>query len=882
MRRYTDDQLKGLFGQGFDGILSGSPSELYASRCFELYVTARNLQGVLNSIFLLSVIDERRITSTMLIRDDQPVRVFQLCLEHTGMTRDEAIESNGRSIREALTALLDDLNELAKLFTSIESGFGIVEGIQEASLREYTEIANSLRSTREIEVLEQTMKKVASESISMNYRPFVVICASSGTGKTNMAMSLRSPSLYFLHAEELWQPVYQCFAEQSKKLMGFFAEDLRSYTSSKVSVETVKDWKEPLKSVGFLVEMVRRLKIEIECDANAGENPAQLQVKIRSIRFKPMTISDGIQALTNILGEDYFFPITFDECSILGHYRPTGSTETERRAKDIKQFVFLRSVVRSLLCMPIFMGTNAQAANFLGISTGTSTSGMVNLSCWCLVWHRPPGVPADLMTKAFDEMRTTLSDWRTDMKLFPSEGLMDLLKTWLAKERPLFLVYVQEYVRYFCSTMDKCESDEAFLAQLVEYMMEQFRDRKLSAPELEPLINCGQIAYMSQYTWSKELKDHKKGDELLMTEFSSELYIHGHFGYLAATSHDPEFQKYTKIGILPAAEATYKRVYIKPQYPNFTISTRFDLFSNAPLTGLMVTGVTASNACVLCEDSSSENSDIGDKRKDLSSRRRISLIAALDSGIETIKGLAVENSPANSGFRFELALFCASILASRGGGLKGCSFEVFLRHLVRELDCNGQYGKPPPLISFDRSFPQHLKDKMIPFLAAMAIDDWTKELAGRLKELFDAHLGTAIVSTKNNTADLVIYEHSSTPPVLIGECKLWTRTLSAYDVGASIINKFNKFKDCGLFLAVAPRFSDLRSFNAEGTVLWVFEKAEIPNKDGHHQLHLVPAKTDIAPNMKKATKHVVIMDLHTLSTAPESTTNTFLNRLLCP
>ena len=79
------------------------------------------------------------------------------------------------------------------------------------------------------------------------------------------------------------------------------------------------------------------------------------------------TITDGRQALTDLLGKECFFPITFDEYSIQGKSEaPESEDYIKRRAKNCRHFTFIRSVVRSLLYMPIFIGTNAQAVNFLG------------------------------------------------------------------------------------------------------------------------------------------------------------------------------------------------------------------------------------------------------------------------------------------------------------------------------------------------------------------------------------------------------------------------------------------------------------------------------------------------------------------------------------
>ena len=501
--------------------------------------------------------------------------------------------------------------------------------------------------------------------------------------------------------------------------------------------------------------------MKTQCDLLPKKNPAKVQVEIRSLNYGPMTLKDGRTKLKMLFKkkgkESYYFPIIFDECNLQGIGGTSASAQTERLEKG-RKFTFLRSIVRSLLCIPIFMGTNAQAANFLGLPKDTdAASGAKNRSCWCLVWHRPPNVAKTFFKDKFASIRDAVREFKKDTKSkYPSGKLLKFLEKYFAFERPLFLVDAEIFVLYYCQTMSSpCPSDEEFLALLLEGIMEKYIERK----ELPLMVNCGQIAYMSAFTWDRGLL--AEGGKLTKTAFKTDLYIHGHFGFLHAKADDIRFPKYTSITTTDKGKG-YKRIYLLSGN-KFFISTRFQEFRDAPLTGLIVTGITADNQRVLTvkddENLDPHNLIVG-KQKGLGNKR-ISLVAAIEKSIDAIKMSAVNHAPKNSGFRLELALFAASILASRAGGFKGCAFSDFLEHLAREFDFEGEYGDGigPLAIIFPDEFPQPLRERQIPFLASMAISDWEPKFAKQLMNIFDAYLGVATPSIKQEVADLLITDY---------------------------------------------------------------------------------------------------------------------------
>ena len=845
-KHYTRQQLCEILGPGY------GPADLFNTcrskitlkdKCIELIGSVKCFR---EDIILLASqgADMLTVFSSLLGegKNNYP-HIMNELRNYTGIPRFEFGSGSAEKIEcicVAIDALVRDLEELAR---TERVGFGEIWWYHKQVLEEYLRISKRISQSEEIKVLEEKMLELNTASASKPYSPFVFVCASSGTGKTNMAFSLNTPSLYFLSAYSCNQYVYQGFYSYSSELHELIDDDFRIHKGS-VAVDDVYDSNLSYKLVGYLVELIIMVDTMYH-SAEPRKNAAELQVSINQIEFKAMTLAEGRLALEqHFKTGNYFFPIVFDESSMY-LFDPSKIVDDIR----VRKFIFAGSIMRCLRCMPIFIYVNFQAGLYLEYSKSKATD---DGECSFLLWHRPPGVAETEMSERFATMNTLISQWRGD-KQFPSEKLMKFLEKYLLRERPLFLEYAESFIKYCCENKDKyCVSDEEFLALLVEDMLDQFRIRKSNFP----LLNCGQLAYMTAYT-------HNTTEDVLEEEwYELDAYIDGHFGYLAAKSDDPQFPSYTSI----ARNCEGKLSYLKDGQ-DFQIRTRFEPFHEAPLTGLIVTGVTADNARLLCGTSYSKEREIIVRRDSRTPTRiysgfgRFSIVSAIDKTLKN-KSSVEKYSKTPLGFKLELTLFASAILASRGGGFKGCPFQLFLEMLVREFDFEGEYckhGMLPSAIKIHEDFPEPIRMKRIPFLASMAVECWNKTLADELKELFGANLGIARASVQDNSGDLVVIDSADNSVILVGECKMQAAPVNVGYLKKRIIDKFAKYPGCDLCLFVGPRFANLPTFHEPETetVIWVFERKE----DG---LHLVPAQTKKPQNMK-ARKHAIILDIWKLS-----------------
>ena len=738
------------------------------------------------------------------------------------------------------------------------------------TLGHYVKIASYIQDSGEMKEFETKLGNLHAVTSKKLFSPFAFICASSGTGKTNAAFALTSPFLYFLYYPDSNQTIYQIFREESEHLLAILKEDLENYKDG-VRLEDVLKATKQFKVVGFIVEFLKQVGSEFY-QSGKSKNPVEIQSSIQSLTYRAMSIEEARKVLEELHKtlkmDDLLFPVIFDECAFTKNQIPGGQNERTNLELE-RPFMLLRSVVRCILCPPIFMGTNAEAANFLGFNTGVGSGGKSD-DPWCLVLHRPPGLSPKLVESVIKNLLQQRRSWSSRSKAqFPSEDVLAFIGKYLQKERPLFLHYAVDYIGHFFGDGQYTSSDQQFLALLCEDILDQFIERKGD----HDWVNRGQFAYLASYSWCNQ-------SFLKKQHFETDLYINRHMGYLNAKP-DPELNarskiSYTTLTTRPLSDYTYARLNF---YGNekFVISSYFDDFKSMPFSGLICLGITADNQSILVEANSfqglrKKRTRQGNRQKivkrHISGTRRISMILAIFKGFDPVRSNILHWRISSSGFILELSLFAATLLASRACGFSGCDLPIFLKYLLREFDYGAAFGDgvKPPEVKLDRTFLAQFRSLKIPFLPAMAIDNWNNNFVKDLQDVFgpdQLNLGLVFPSIDNSPADIVVKGWPDKKVVLAGECKLYRKNIDAGTLQERVINKFKKYPECRLFLAVAPDFADVRDRVFDGGFcVWTF------SRDQSGKLEQIPL-TDSQP--KNSSRHVLLLELSTLSSRVDET-----------
>lgn len=316
----------------------------------------------------------------------------------------------------------------------------------------YVDIAKYISTSNEVAVFKRKITELNSETRHEAHTPFVFICAPSGAGKTNFAFSLNIPCLYFTYvpiAARASQDIYAPFESQSKELEDTIKYDENLHNMSfnymgprKAVMEFVKNSIIEYRTVGFLVTMISILVSNWK-KYNGKINSALIQLQINTFTYTLMSLERGRAILSKLFKDifnenSYLLPIFIDECS------------TVKPEEEIR-FMLLRNLTRALLCNPIFMGTDTQAANFIDQSLGNVSGTEKNLP-WCLIWSRLPDLSESFLMKEYDEFYKPFIGYLREKGLhFPSNNLMNFFWKYLKKERPLFFFYMKKALEHIYS-----------------------------------------------------------------------------------------------------------------------------------------------------------------------------------------------------------------------------------------------------------------------------------------------------------------------------------------------------------------------------------------------------------------------------------------------
>ena len=748
--------------------------------------------------------------------------------------------------------------------------FDVAREKYRAALDTYLYIAGFIIESEEMQTFVKELHEINREPAPPNtpfkYKSFSFVCDSSGSGKTQLALSMTIPSLFFVLSRIINQPIYNTYATQCAALVDFLESDKARFVAEQkakhgdsfqgpdYTVDAIQESKLKFQSVGFLVGMAQSLIRERQ-NSGSSKFSAEIQFEMKGVTVVPLTFAEAIaelqktlEMLTGPSGLKYYvLPIFFDECSISESFLTS------------ELFLFLRGVVRCMLCTPIFMGTDAKPSNFIGGSLvrAEKVSRTTEPKTWCLLWHRLPKVSMKLVNEKIEYYTTKLKELRRGEEgVYPTFESLSFLFRCLQDERPLFFSYTIRILDSIIAENTKFTSEMEFFKYICRSILYNFRNQKKEHLK----FNTGQIAYMTSFYWNDDL------------------HIHTHAARLDALNYDKTRPYYSKITALIESTndkgiASYGRYYLTDSggLSDFTISSKYDSFSSTPLLGLVLTGLDAADNYVLLM-----------KEREVSWRCSVlNTIRSYTSGrTGFLPGLA---GPSTSGTLLEFALLCSLILASREGGLKGTGIVTFLNHLCFELDICGMVRSEKVPVRLT-SVPQQLVDDMkafgispIPFLAPMASESWPAHIVEGLTKMNNGNvpkLGTAYPSVvKSSRADCAVARWSEDMPLLpkntlpadpliVGQCKLYSSSVDASLVKKEVFPSFDAYEGCNLFFLVAPEFTDMQSLRSHRNskyYLWSIKRSgtELLLDDTYVE------------QKSSAKKHVIIISLKELNSGGE-------------
>lgn len=807
----------------------------------------------------------------------EPRKIWNFCANHLNFDPEHAPSD----VRK-LNMLLEFVKRLQQSLEarSAQTGRVDLDTTSEEWKRElerYLTIADFISESDEVSTFISELNRINQISGQLSYTPFGVICASSGKGKTNMAFSFKIPYLYFILNTTCTQKIYEGFTQQSEQFKGLVKKDYKRFMEEMskriskgiydVEVESVVTSKLKYESVGFLVKLIKIVVAKMNSDNLRYSIQAQSSLS-GTFYFEPMNFEKAQWELRQILpimkksnGEPYYtLPIFFDECDNIG----------QRGEFSEEEFLFLRGVLRCMLCNPIFMGTDAKPSYLFGKSFSMGTR-CEEYPVWCLLWHQMPKIVPSILNEKEALILERISKWRQDTgNAYPTNDALLLAVRSVENERPLFLYYIIHFVDFIIAHNQGFEDDVHFLEALFNDVLDRFRSDKM------PEFNKGQFAYTSSFHWN---------DESL---------INRHLASIKAVVANPQKPYYSLISAVVATLDSDGTKFAHRYVPNapggdgaiFKIQCAYEPFSQSPFTGFVIAGISVRNHAVLSSPSI-ESQTVNFRQT--AKLRRISVMNAINE----LEPLRVTEEVGwvgctSTGTILEMSLLTAVLFASRVGSFKGTGVQAFLNHLCWELDFScvlpetGDITTLYPTVHLNKQFASQFSDLLIPFSSPMASEPWNLDFVSRLIDVLGMEpcLGITYPSvTHKERADCAIsfwdretevLPKNTLPndPIFIGQCKMNEAELGASDLGENL-KSFLDFPRCRLFAIAAPRFVALSRFSWPSFCIW-----KIVRKN--NTLTLVELNDK---QQKSATKHVMILDLSVLFSGSPSEYDKLMSKL---
>ena len=592
---------------------------------------------------------------------------------------------------------------------------------QEKALDDYEEIGRQIRA--ESPPMITKMKELAEESYAkISTMPSFIVCASSGTGKTQLPFTLDIPLLYFMLSTES-QPIYEVFYDISlhfKKLLdadfdNFYATagkviNLDKYSLDNFILESISSSSCKFHTPGFLIALIENILNLRKNSKNKRDkkeyselNWPRLQLMNNNpIPSNPMiiTIAKGKindMCRTNSMDDaEFVLPLIF-----MDEFNVNENTTSEERAR----YSFYRNLIRACKLIPVLMGTNSQITNMIAAGKG---SGCVP-SRWAYVFYKLPSYPDSQLKGKLDKYLSVDNKFK--------ELMLELLR----KERPLFINAALEELKQFTLEMVSTPDQVSRVFDQVLFQIQKvFIDRKLIYMNnfFRAQIFYFENGYQMRHYNSKDV--HKKEKEVSR-------HINSHLAFLnnPIIPKAPEEQEMPKTAmrkrpqkIVPASIIAHNDpepefyfelyrvndtlVYYEEKYDyRYEAKGILPIFSKGPLSCMAFSKNHDNDFCAL---RSKEN-------------RFTAFQAVVEAATPDPKKTQSQTITKHDGAALERIVNLAFMISTHSKGLKGMPFVEWFPFFIQQLGCYPSYKfeEEPKKIDLGSGFP--FEREHIPYFA---------------------------------------------------------------------------------------------------------------------------------------------------------------------
>ena len=478
-------------------------------------------------------------------------------------------------------------------------------------LTEYIERGKSIRTDKHphlqniikafLEVQNHDFGLIGEKVSNPQALPFFLICCSSGTGKTQLPFSLPQafPIFYFLFNRKPspgTQLIYSCFSSVSGALQTCIEKDLEKFrlfprnyqkiiqdedkdSAAKKLKESIKSQEDEEASMfeqwlsesfheynfatnesfftpGFIVGILEKY-----FSSDRSVSSLELLARLETFKFASMTYPAAKQKIIELCQENKvdFTPIIFiDETNL--------SRNMKSNLEVLKSFLFLRTVLRLIHVIPVFMGTNFIPAGFF-FSKESNASRSADGYYHTYVIHNLPPVPAKI---CYEEECKSLE---LATKNENAKEVVKKIYEFLKDERPLFFYDFVKNLNEYLENNSLIKFKELF-GSLIGNFFQRFRERTFK-PDCNWEFDYAQFCYLASR--NREIVENCEDENICFANdgipfFSDLRYIERHAGFLVGPASCEQCSDYLNrhLAALLKEDASVTKQLIDERHPKST------------------------------------------------------------------------------------------------------------------------------------------------------------------------------------------------------------------------------------------------------------------------------------------------------------------------
>ena len=613
--------------------------------------------------------------------------------------------------------------------------------------------------------------------------PYIFVCASSGTGKTQLPFALDIPLIYLLNNERIVknsnfeetgktpQQIYLNFVNISRTFKNCIKKD----TKTRNKMDDFNDQTETMIA-GFFVVLCREIMKMRKQYGNEHWAVSQLRIE-SSERIESMNYGNAAKELNLIFEGIGAKPVVFLDES---------QKDVDNQETFALEYKLVRRLIRQIGMIPVFMGTNACLANFVNFQ-GSSGSRDDQKAVWCYIVYKlaPPSQEFIQQEKLKVIESVNSCEASIDSKN-KAVNFVTAITNKMKYERPFFCNLIFEQLNNNIKSITSSDFDPCKRLDIILWnVFYNFNSRKKSFEAyLESNndfmnYNYSNISITSPEFWrkKKEFLDNTNKSTKDIKEYNIDKAngIHNHIAYLYASPSLKENLRNESFFALQIDDLHLKTFMISTsekevKSAKFQIEQIFAPFRDETLGQLAFVGSDNSKTVFIGPTSQM-------KGMDQSPYQRISSCKALNdinSKAQTISNHATKIT--TNWTTLEILSALSALIASHGNGFEGMNAELWLRHFLREINKNSNYEIELPEIKYpknDQFINNTLKTIKIPFCSSTINAEWDLDFRTYLKSQ-GANLGTLYADLGKESRDFYIEfaddnEEYTTP--ISGECK---------------------------------------------------------------------------------------------------------------